>query len=164
VRALRYGFITLPGDIARPMLLGIVLAGVISVLLPPDFFAGMIGTGTGAIFVMMLVGLPMYVCATASVPIAAALIAKGVSPGAAFAFLVTGPATNAATITTLWRILGRASVFVYLGTIAVCAVGCGLLLDYFFRISGIPAAHAHHEMMPPWIGTAQQFALWPQTT
>jgi len=71
----------------------------------------------------------VYVCATASVPIAAALIAGGVSPGAALAFLIMGPATNAATLAAIWKLLGRKTTFIYLATIAATAFGGGLLLE-----------------------------------
>ena len=79
---------------------------------------------------MMALGIPIYVCASASVPIAAGLIHLGASPGAVLAFLIAGPASNAATITTIWKLLGRRTVFLYLLTIAISAVGAGLLLDW----------------------------------
>jgi hypothetical protein len=110
---------------------------------------------------MMALGIPMYVCATASIPIAAALIDKGVSPGAALVFLVSGPATNAAAITTIWRVLGPRTVFLYLATIASTALLSGFLLDLFFTATKTPAAHLHlhHAMLAPWIGTASAIAL-----
>ena len=92
-----------------------------------------LGGGLLSILLMMAVGIPLYVCATASVPIAAGLIHMGASPGAALAFLIAGPATNAATITTIWKLLGRRTALLYLLTIAVSAVGCGLLLDWLIR-------------------------------
>ncbi|MBN2302620.1 MAG: SO_0444 family Cu/Zn efflux transporter, partial [Lentisphaerae bacterium] len=101
VRIFRHGFITLPRDIALPLLVGTVAAGFISALVPNDFFSGVLGTGIAAMLVMMLLGLPMYVCATASIPIAVAMMAKGVTPGAALVFLMTGPATNAASLSTV---------------------------------------------------------------
>jgi uncharacterized membrane protein YraQ (UPF0718 family) len=159
VRALRYGFLTLPRDIGKPMLLGLLAAGIIAAIVPDDFFAGAIGTGIVGILVMMLLGIPVYVCATASVPIAAALISKGVSPGAALAFLITGPATNAAALVTIWKVLGSRSALIYVGTAACGALACGLLLDSLFSITGISATHLHHEMIAPWIGTASAVVL-----
>lgn len=153
-RGLRFAFHTLPNDIGMAMLGGILIAGVISALVPDDFFAGALGTGLAGMLVMMLLGIPLYVCATASIPIAAALIAKGVSPGAAMVFLVTGPATNAAAIATIWKTMGHRTAFVYLGTIAVSALLCGFLLDFLFAAARIPAGHIHHEMIAPWVGTA----------
>jgi copper chaperone CopZ len=107
----------------------------------------------------MAVGIPVYVCATASVPIAAALIMKGVSPGAALVFLMTGPATNAATITTVWRIMGKRIAGIYLATVAASALGAGLLLDAVIRGTGShPLAHANW-MLPGPVKTIGAIAL-----
>lgn len=130
VGGLRYGFVTLPRDIGRPMLIGLVVAAAITAFVPEGYFAEKLGTGILAMVVMMLVGIPIYVCATASVPIAAALILKGLTPGAAFVFLMTGPATNAASFVTIWRILGGRTAIIYLATVAGCAILSGILLDY----------------------------------
>lgn len=132
------------------MLAGLVIAAFISVFVPDDFFAEKLGTGISAMLVMMALGIPMYVCATASVPIAAALILKGLTPGAALVFLMTGPATNAASFVTIWKVLGRATAITYLATIAGCSLLSGILLDYI--VAGvIPEAVAHHHgwMLPP---------------
>ena len=88
-----YGFVDLPRDIGKALLIGIVIAGVIGAAMKGKPLAD-VGTGIPAILVMMLLGIPVYVCATASVPVAGALILAGVSPGAALAFLMTGPATR----------------------------------------------------------------------
>ena len=148
MRALRYGFLTLPRDIAKPFMVGLLVAGIISAIAPEDLFAGALGSGIIAILLMMVLGIPIYVCATASVPIAAALMLKGVSPGAALAFLIAGPATNAATITTVWKIMGRRTMAIYLGTVALSAVVWGLLLDQVYVLLDIPVStqvhgHAH---------------------
>lgn len=132
LQVFRYGFVTLPRDLNRALIIGVVLAGVISAVVPDDYFSSILGGGIVSMLVMMVVGIPVYVCATASVPIAAALIAKGVSPGAALVFLMTGPATNAATFTTVWKIMGRRTAGIYLGTVAGASIVAGLLLDYFF--------------------------------
>ncbi len=134
-RMFKYAFVTLPADIAGALLIGIFVAGVISAIVPDDYFAGFLGGGLSAMFVMMLLGLPVYVCATASVPVAAVLIGKGVSPGAAFAFLMTGPATNAATVAVIWKTLGKATTIIYLLTVAVLAMAGGMLLDYIFQVA-----------------------------
>ncbi|MHC4456002.1 MAG: SO_0444 family Cu/Zn efflux transporter [Planctomycetota bacterium] len=128
--AIKYGFITLPRDIGRAMLVGLVVAAVISAVVPDDFFAEKLGTGIFAMVVMMFLGIPVYVCATASVPVAAALIMKGITPGAALVFLMTGPATNAASFVTIWKTLGRTTAVTYLATVAACALISGILLDY----------------------------------
>lgn len=158
-RLLRYGFVTLPRDIGRAMIVGLVIAGLITAAIPDDFFAGALGTGIGAMFLMMLIGIPVYVCATASVPVAAALIAKGVSPGVALVFLVTGPATNAAAITTLWKVLGRRTALIYLGSVAAAALISGLLLDYIFVAQGIEACRGAHWMLPASLKAASAVVL-----
>lgn len=145
-RILSYGLLTLPRDIGKALLVGLVIAGLISALIPEDFLSSWLGGGIGSMVVMMLVGIPVYVCATASVPVAAALVLKGVSPGAALVFLMTGPATNAAAITTIWRVMGRRTAVIYLLTVAVTALASGLIFDELFSVSGVTAgmvAHAH---------------------
>lgn len=159
IDALRYGFVTLPRDINRALIVGVVLAGVISAAVPDDFFAGLLGGGILSMIVMMAVGIPVYVCATASVPVAAALIAKGVSPGAALVFLMTGPATNAATITTVWKIMGKRVAGLYLGTVALCAIGAGLVLDAMFADSGSRIVAGMPSMLPYSVRAASAAAL-----
>jgi copper chaperone CopZ len=108
---------------------------------------------------MMGAGIPVYVCATASVPVAAAFMAKGISAGAALVFLMTGPATNAATITTIWKVLGRKTALIYLATVAGSALIAGFLLDYIFTIEGIPAPTHVHEMLPGWLNDTSAVIL-----
>ncbi len=142
----KHAFIVLPRDIGAAMLIGLVIAAIISVAVPDDFFAEKIGTGIGAMIIMMLIGIPLYVCATASVPIAAALIAKGLTPGAALVFLMTGPATNAASIAIIWKIMGSRTAIIYLLTVVVCALVSGLLLDAMFSDLG-SQIHSHFHQM-----------------
>jgi uncharacterized membrane protein YraQ (UPF0718 family) len=130
INGLKYGFITLPRDIGKAMLLGLIIAAVISAFVPDGFFAEKLGTGIFAMLVMMVLGIPIYVCATASVPVAAALILKGLTPGAALVFLMTGPATNAASFVTIWKVLGKATAITYLAAVAGCALLGGIFLDY----------------------------------
>ncbi len=146
-----YGFVTLARDIGTHLLIGLVIAGVISALVPGDFFAAYLGTGIFAMLVLLAGGIPVYVCATASVPIAAAMIAKGITPGAALVFLMTGPATNAATVAILWRIMGKRATIVYIASVAVTALASGLMLDYIFQISGITPGVGTTWMIPPLI-------------
>ena len=158
-RALRYGFVALPREIGTDLLVGLAIAGLISVLVPQDTLGALLGGGIGTMFLMMLFGIPIYVCATASVPIAAALIAKGVSPGAAFVFLVTGPATNAATIMTVRKIMGWRTLAIYLLTVGATALGWGLLLDQIFSLEVIPAIPHIHEMAPGWLNITSALVL-----
>ncbi len=154
-----YAFITLPRDIGKPLLLGLAIAAVISALTPDDFFAEKLGRGLPAMLVMMAVGIPIYVCASASVPVAAALILKGLSPGAALVFLMTGPATNAAGLATIWNALGRRTALLYLATVAGCALAAGLLLDALVSRMEIETGSHIHQMIPPLIENLAAFAL-----
>jgi hypothetical protein len=152
-RALRYGFVTLARDIGRAMLLGILVAGVLTALVPEDFFTGRFSSGIVAMFLMMVIGIPMYVCSTGSIPVAFALMSIGISPGAALVFLVSGPATNAAAVAMVWKDLGRQSTMIYLLVIAVCSLAAGLLLDQVVaRGASTGPIHLHGEGVG-WFGT-----------
>ncbi len=129
LRALRYGFVTLPRDIGLSLAIGIAIAGAMSVFVSPGQLHLYMGGGILSVLLLMAAGVPVYVCATASVPIAAGFMHMGASPGAALAFLITGPATNAATLTTVWRVMGRRTAALYLFTVIASAILCGLLLD-----------------------------------
>jgi len=96
----------------------------------------------------VFLGIPVYVCATASVPVAAALILKGLTPGAALVFLMTGPATNAASFITIWKALGRATAITYLATVAGCVLLGGVLLDYIAAGIDIKIAARSGWMLP----------------
>ena len=126
-----------------------VIAAVISALVPDGYFAEKLGTGILPMVIMMFLGIPVYVCATASVPVAAALILKGITPGAALVFLMTGPATNAASFVTIWKVLGRASAITYLITVAGCALSGGILLDYIAAGVDFQIATRPGWMLPP---------------
>ncbi|MBC8481635.1 MAG: SO_0444 family Cu/Zn efflux transporter [Planctomycetes bacterium] len=128
-RGIKYGFVTLPRDIGKAMLVGLAIAAAISALVPDGYFAEKLGTGIFAMVVMMFLGIPVYVCATASVPVAAALMLKGLTPGAAIVFLMTGPATNAASFVTILKTLGFKTAITYILSVAVCALISGLILD-----------------------------------
>ena len=159
VRVFRYGFVTLPRDIGKSMLVGLLIAAVIAAVIPKDYFAPFLGGGILAMIVMMLLGIPVYVCTTASVPVAVALISKGVSPGAALVFLMTGPATNAAAFTTIWASLGKRTALTYLATVAGSAMAAGLFLDRFFpNLDADVQAHAH-EMEPSALGNIAAVVL-----
>lgn len=150
-KALRYGFGDLLGDIALWLIVGIALAGLITALVPDDFFTTWIGTGVGSMFVMLAFGMPIYICATASTPIAAAMIAKGLNPGAALVLLLAGPATNAATITMVARYLGFRATAIYLGSISAVSVALGLSLNALYGMWGVAPESivmAHRELLP----------------
>jgi copper chaperone CopZ len=142
VRALRYGLVTLPRDIGTTLIVGVAIAGLLGALIEPGSLN--LEPGIGSILLMMAAAVPLYVCATASVPIAVGLIHVGVSPGAALAFLIAGPATNAATVTTLWRLVGRRVTLIYLATVGLSAVVGGLVLDALLPAAWAPPAAGEH--------------------
>ena len=149
-----YAFKDLWTDIAAWFLFGLLLAGVITVLIPDDIFSRYLGSGLPAMLLMLAVGIPLYICATASTPIAAALILKGVSPGAALVFLLAGPATNLASLTVLIGTLGKRATAIYLSSIAVCSIIFGLLVDQIYRYWGFSAqaiVGQASEVVPLWL-------------
>lgn len=137
---LKYAFIDLIGDIAKWLIIGIIIAGLISYLIPADFVTEYLGGGIQSLIIMLIIGIPLYICATASTPIAAALVLKGMSPGAALVFLLAGPATNTAAIPVVTKFLGKKATGIYLATIAVMSVILGLTLDYVYLALGIKAS------------------------
>lgn len=153
-----YGFITLPRDLGRALLVGLLLAGVITALVPHDLVQR-VGRGFPGMLVMMAIGIPIYVCATASVPIAAALMSMGASPGSALVFLMTGPATNGATIAIIWKTMGRRTAAIYLASVAVAALACGVLLDLVYSATGAQAPPPCHERGTTPFGIASAVVL-----
>ncbi|MDA3945438.1 MAG: SO_0444 family Cu/Zn efflux transporter [Helicobacteraceae bacterium] len=148
LKALKYAFITLLGDIAKPLFWGLVIGAVITAAIPENLSNILIEYSWLSYLIVIAIAVPMYVCATASLPIAAALMLSGVSAGAAFVFLSAGPATNTVTIGVVKKMLGTRSLYIYLGTIVVGSVLFGLGLDYIFDINEIDAAslvHMHEE-------------------
>ena len=162
-RALAYGFITLPRDIGGALVIGILIAGAMGALIPPGQLHAYVGSGIASILLLMVAGVPLYVCATASVPIAAGLIHMGASPGAALAFLIAGPATNAAALATIWKVLGRRTAVLYLATVAASAVGWGLFLDWLIPTveRALPqlGQHVHHGGEAGWLPHLSAVAL-----
>lgn len=158
VRAADYAFVELLQDIAKWLVIGFLLAALISVALPDDFFSRFSGLGFLEILVVLAASVPLYMCATGSIPIAAVLLMKGVSPGAALVFLMAGPATNVATMTVLGKTMGRKSLTTYLITIIGGAIFFGVLINAFIPgewiLGKMPHLHAdghHHEMLPEWL-------------
>jgi uncharacterized membrane protein YraQ (UPF0718 family) len=127
-----YAFGDLLGDIGAWLLLGIAVAGVISYLVPDDFFARYLGGEFSSLLIMLVVGIPLYICASASTPVAAAMVLKGLSPGAALVFLLAGPATNAATLTVVAKFWGRKATVLYLASIACCSLVIGWLVNRLY--------------------------------
>lgn len=131
-RALRYAFGTLLDDLTPWFVLGFLVSGLIMVLVPDDFFGGVLPGGWLTMVAMLFVGVPMYICATASTPVAAALIAKGLDPGAALVLMIAGPATNVATMGVVSRFLGRRILVAYLATTALAALSVGAVVNWIY--------------------------------
>jgi uncharacterized membrane protein YraQ (UPF0718 family) len=151
---LRYSLFELWEDIAPWFVVGLFLAGAITALVPSEIMVKHLGGGLGSMLIMLVVGIPLYICATASTPIAAALVLKGVSPGAALVFLLAGPATNVTSLTVLLSVLGKRATAIYLTSIALVSITCGLILDQVYALLGISArAVAGHaaEIIPGWV-------------
>ncbi len=161
VKLLKYGFLSLPKDIGTPMLAGLIIAALISAFVPEDFvLEGVDKLGAfGTMLVMMALGIPVYVCATASVPLAAVMIAKGICPGAVLVFLMTGPATNAAAFATIWKVMGGKTAIIYILTVIFCALGSGLLLEAVFPNLGSSVTEHVHEMGPSIAGHISAIVL-----
>jgi len=130
-RIFDYGFIKLPQDIATPLIIGIFTAALIFYFIPPNYFQN-IGVGIMGMFIMLLLGLPSYICATASIPMALALHYSGFSMGSLVVFLMCGPATNIATISVAVKQIGKKSTLIYVGSIILCSILSGLLFDMMF--------------------------------
>jgi len=145
IKAFSYGFSTLPKSIGGSLAGGILAAAFISAIIPPNFFQSIGGDSFLSMICMLLFGIPIYVCATSSVPVAAALMMKGISPGAALVFLMTGPATNAAAIATIHSMMGKKCTAVFLGSLAATSLGAGYLLNLIsptFNSSTATTAHS----------------------
>ena len=128
-RALHYAYVTMLGDIGGRLLAGLLVAGLITIVVPDEFFAAYAGHRIINMLVLLAIAVPMYVCATGSIPIAAALILKGVSPGAALVFLMAGPAVNFASVLVLGRQLGRRTTVIYVASVVIGALVMGLFTD-----------------------------------
>ncbi|MGD9098663.1 MAG: permease [Desulfobacterales bacterium] len=162
VQELRFAFTDFWADMASAFFVGVLIAGIISALVPARFLTEYLGGGLAAMLIMLAAGIPLYICASASTPIAAALILKGVSPGAALVFLLAGPATNAAAMAVVLRTLGRRTTIIYLVSIAGCALLFGLLVDALYAAMGFSAgavAGQAAEAIPPGVARAAAISL-----
>lgn len=136
---LKYAFIDLLGDIGKWFIIGLLIAGLISYLMPENMIETYLGNNFLAMFVMLMTGIPMYVCATSSTPIAAALVLKGLNPGAALVFLLAGPATNIASLGMVYKMLGKKALSIYIFSISACSLLFGFLTDLLYKGLNISA-------------------------
>ncbi len=147
-KAMNYAFVTLLKDIAKPLMWGLILGAIITIAIPDNLSEILKEYSWLSYLIAIAIAVPMYVCATASLPIAAGLMLSGVSAGAAFVFLSAGPATNTVTIGVVKKMLGTKSLFIYLGSIIFGSIIFGLGLDFIFNINDIDPKsliHLHEE-------------------
>jgi len=161
----RHAFTDVWADIVGWFFLGLLLAGLIMSVFPQGIVDKYLGGGIYSMLIMLVIGIPIYICATASTPIAAAMIMKGVSPGAALVFLLVGPATNVTSLTVLLGILGKRATAIYLGMLATISVGLGLALDHVYKLLSISpdvSIGMAADLVPGWLqlsGTAFLIAV-----
>ncbi len=133
-RVFTYAYGSFLDEIAGHFMLGMLIATIISTFVPTDFFVSLgLDSGVLAMIAMIIIGLPMYICSTASIPIAISLVGKGLSFGASFVFLFTGPVTNIASILVLSKALGKKITTLYIVSVSACSVAFGLLLDFLIE-------------------------------
>ncbi len=161
VAGIKYAFGTLFSDIAKPLFWGLIIGAIITIAIP-DNLAELLSDNSWFSYLLAIsIAVPMYVCATASLPIAAGLMLSGVSAGAAFVFLTAGPATNTVTIAVVKKMLGTKSLIIYLGSIIIGSIVFGLGLDYIFDASAIdPTSLIHMEKEGGIIATVSSVILW----
>jgi uncharacterized membrane protein YraQ (UPF0718 family) len=159
---LKFAVDDLWGDLEGWFFAGLLFAGIIAAVIPQEVMADYLGGGLHSMLIMLLVGIPMYICATASTPVAAALILKGVSPGAALVFLLVGPATNITSLSVLFGILGKRATAIYLVVLSLFAVLSGLVLDMIYNSFGMTAsaiAGQAGEVIPGWLQITGAFIV-----
>lgn len=136
-KGMKFAFVELTGDIAVWFIIGVVFAAGISVFITPEMVNTVSAKSSLLIMgLMLLISVPLYVCATSSTPIAAAFLMTGISPGAALVFLLAGPATNAASFSVISKIIGKKSAMIYLLGIIISSLIIGLATDYIFSLTG----------------------------
>jgi HflK protein len=136
-RIYHYVFHELLDDTSYWLILGFILSGVVAASLPTDFFERYLSGGVTSMLVMLLISIPVYTCASSSTPLAAAMVIKGLNPGAALVFLLAGPATNLGSLVVLLKFLGARIVAVYLAAIGVVALLAGYALNWIYRAWGV---------------------------
>lgn len=156
--AVKYGLTDMVASVGKWLVIGLVVAAVITVAVPDSLFLSLAEYPRLAMLVMVAVAVPMYVCATGSIPIAMSLMLKGLPPGVGFVLLMAGPAANFASVMVLSKSLGRRATAVYVLSVVVTAILFGLLIDYllpaqWFAIGGAADTIAHCHVEWPWFPT-----------
>ena len=128
--ALEFGFVEMMEDIGKWLVVGLVVAGLITVFVPDSLFEVFKGNTPLSMLLVLCIAIPMYICATGSIPIAVALMLKGLTPGAALVMLMAGPACNMASILVVRKVLGTRTLVTYLASIITMSIVWGCVVDY----------------------------------
>ncbi len=154
-----YAFVELMEDTGKWLVIGIILGGIITYSIPDNFIYRYLGSNWTSMFIMLLIGIPIYICATGSIPIVAALMLKGMSPGAGLVFLIAGPATNTVTITVIAKELGKKEVGLYLVIISIAAILSGMILNIIWPHYNNTIFSPSKETIPLWISIGSSILL-----
>lgn len=160
VESVRYGLVDMVASVGKWLVIGLVVAAVITVAVPDTLFLSLSAHPFLAMAVMVIVAVPMYICATGSIPIAMSLMLKGLTPGVAFVLLMAGPAANFASVILLRKNLGKRATNVYVASVVLTAMAFGIIIDYllpaswFALPSGAAAAQAACHLELPMFSTA----------
>lgn len=160
--ALTYAYVDMMEDIGKWLVIGLVVAAAITVLVPTEYFAVFQGNTLASMLLVLCIAMPMYLCATGSIPIAVALMMKGLTPGAALVMLMAGPACNFASMLLIRRSLGLRTMLVYILSIVLGAVAFGYLIDmlqfsgmvdFLYQLKEVHSCHEEHAGVFSWICT-----------
>ncbi|MFC1808753.1 SO_0444 family Cu/Zn efflux transporter [Candidatus Omnitrophota bacterium] len=149
-----YAFHDLLDDAGAWLIVGLFLGGIISYFAPAELIEAHLGSGMKAMLIMLVLGIPMYICATGSIPIVASLMLKGMSPGAAFVFLMAGPATNSVALTVIAKHMGKKAMAIFLSSVVISSLALGSLLDVLWRrfdINLVDQVMHSGEHIPQWV-------------
>ncbi|MBR1946741.1 MAG: permease [Bacteroidaceae bacterium] len=160
---IKYAFVDMMQDIGRWLVAGLVIAGIITAFVPDSFFEFFAQSSLLSMLMVLLLAIPMYLCATGSIPIAVALMLKGLSPGTALVLLMAGPAVNTASMLVVNKVMGRRSLLIYIGSIIAGAIAFGMCIDYLLPrewfLQPLNAIHAHSHHGLPVFNTICSVAL-----
>lgn len=160
--ALTYAYVDMMEDIGKWLVIGLVVAAAITVLVPTEYFAVFQGNTLASMLLVLCIAMPMYLCATGSIPIAVALMMKGLTPGAALVMLMAGPACNFASMLLIRRSLGLRTMLVYILSIVLGAVAFGYIIDmlqfsgmvdFLYQLKEVHSCHDEHAGVFSWICT-----------
>ncbi len=133
--AMRYAFVEMLQDVGKWLVVGLLIAALITVAVPNEWLAALQEYKLLNMLIVLAIAIPMYVCATGSIPIAVSLMAKGLTPGAALVFLMAGPAVNSASMLVVGKVFGKRTLWLYILSVVVGSILFGLGIDYLFPAS-----------------------------